>query len=1003
MTETVQQLKSRIFFFVVIFLTAVIGITAWSVYSQHEDTIAIAERQTEGYARALAEHSESAFSETDRILRDVLRDLEREGGIDRVEERRLYDLLKRQTVGSPQIGALFVVDRNGTMVLNTNSYPSRQISVADRDYFQHYLHTPDAGLTLSRPVVSRIVGRWRFNLMRPLPADRGGFSGILAAAFEVEYFKRFFSPVSLGPRGRILLVRTDGVPLVFEPYSEGAYDTDFRPTILFSKKLPAAPSGTYRVRHNTIDRTDRIVSYQRLSRFPVVAVVALHEGDVLKPWLQRSLFQGTMSLLLCVVIIILTRILFRHLDMLGTVQESLVAQQHELLIKAAQIDAASDAILLVDEQGVVVRFNQALCAMTGYSAAELEGVRLQSIEPPESAVQIAPNIQMLLEQGQGTFESSYLAKDGRIIPTEVRGRAMESDGRRVIVCIVRDITRRKLIEQREETRHRILEEMATGRSLNDLLEMIVHFVEQQNPGVLCSVLLADADGQHLRHIAAPSLPAAYNKAVDGLRIAEGMGSCGTAAYRRERVIIEDIDRHPFWKGFAPAREAGLHACWSEPIISAGGELLGTFAMYFREQRMPLPEEIQFLESAAYLASIAIGRVREESQRQVLEEQLQHIQKIEAIGQLAGGIAHDFNNLLTPIIAYADLVKRGLSPDHPQSRRVEGVLTAAHKAKDLTQKLLSFGRKQMLSMETMDLNEVVNSFHDILRRTIRESIVFDVTVAPGGAWIRGDRVQLEQILINLAVNAQDAIDGVGTISISTGHVLLDDEFARLHPGMLAGRYILLSFGDTGCGMDEETLRHIYEPFFTTKAVGHGTGLGLATVYGVVKQHEGYIETRSHLGGGTTFLIYLPEAPAAVLGDQQADAEVRHPERGETGKRVLLVEDNAMVREMLVDLLESNGYLLLVADSPGRALDIERNHTGAIDLVVTDVIMPGMNGMELFERLNERRPGVPVLYISGYTSDVVIHNGTLEETVNFLKKPFTAEQFLERIRLVIGTVG
>jgi two-component system cell cycle sensor histidine kinase/response regulator CckA len=997
---TIHLLKSRIKRFVGAILMTVICIAVWSIISQYNDAITFAERQTEGYARALAEHSESAFSESDRVLRDVLHDIGNRGGIERLDRHELFQILRRQSEGSPQIGSLFLVDKTGTMFSNSLAFPGKQISVADRDYFRYYLTTPDADLFLSRPLLSRLVNRWRFNLMRPLNRPGEPFAGLLAVAFEVEYFNRFFGPTSLGPRGRVMLIRNDGAPLVFEPYMDKAYETDFSNSVLFRKKLPVASSGTFHVSRSTVDNAPRIVSYQRLSRFPVIAVVTLHKGDILKPLAGKAVFQLAMTLGLCLVIVVLTRLLFRHLDHLLDAKALVDGQQEQLRIKAAQIDAATDAILQVDEDGRLIHFNQALVAMTGYTQEELKGIRLHDIEPPEFAAKILPNIELLKEHGQSTFESAYLTKEGAILPIEIHARTMETEGRPLVLCIVRDIAQRKRDEMREQTRLKILEEMATGTSLTDLLELIVRFVEQENPGVLCSVLLADATGTHLRHAAAPSLPDYYNKAVDGLRIASGMGSCGSAAFRKQRVIVEEIEGHPYWKGFKPARDAGLHACWSEPVLSSDGDLLGTFAMYYREPRAPEMDEIQLLESAAHLASIAIGRVRDEEFRKRLEEQLLHSQKIEAIGQLVGGIAHDFNNLLTPIIVYADMIKHGLPENHPQSRRVDGVITAAHKAKDLTQKLLSFGRKQMLCMEVVDLNEVIDSFQDILRRTIREDIAIKVRLAPGGARIQADRGQLEQVLLNLTVNAQDAIEGKGNISIETGHVLLDDEFVRLHHGMVPGPYILLAFDDNGCGMDDETLLHIYEPFFTTKAIGHGTGLGLATVYGIVKQHEGYIEVRSRVDEGTSFTIYLP----ATAEDLPLVRELR-PDKPDRSFRpadttILLVEDNRMVREMVVDLLETGGFKVLVADSPLVAQEIERSHAGSIALMITDVIMPEMNGMELYESLRDRRTGMPVLYISGYTSDVVVHDGTLEEEVNFLKKPFSAEQLMERVKQMLG---
>jgi len=897
---TVHQLKKRILLFVGAIVAAVIGISVWSLVSQYNETIAAAEQRATSYARVLAEHSESAFAESNRVLLDVLRDLRDKGGIERIDQQALHQLLQQQSQGAPQIGSIFLADKDGRMLANSNKFPQPPINVADRDYFRHYLTTPGADLVISKPVMSRLVARWRFNLIRPLPGLRDDFAGIAAVAFEVSYFNKFLGPASLGPRGRILLLRNDGSPLVYEPYADNAYQTDFSKTVLFTKYLPAAPSGTYHVTHTTLDKASRIISYQRLTRFPVVAVVALHKNDVLEPWARKAIFQTGMTFGLCLMIGLLVRLMFRHLDYLVRSQEVVAGQQEQLRIKATQIDAADDAILQVDEEGRLISFNQALCNMTGYTQGELTGIRLHDIEPPEFAAKIFSNIRLLQEQHQATFESAFLTKAGRVLPTEVCARTVESEGRPLILSIVRDITQRKRDETRERTRLKILEEMARGATLSELLELIVRFVEQETSGALCSVLLADETGTCLRHGAAPSLPDSYNKAVDGLKIGQGMGSCGTAAFTKQRVVVEELDGHPYWRGFAAAREAGPRAWRAGPVLATAGDPRGPFAMYYRESRTPTEEELQLIESAAHLASIAIGRVRDETHRQKLEEQLLHIQKIEAIGQLAGGIAHDFNNLLTPIIVYADMVRRALPDDHPQSRRVEGVLSAAHKAKDLTRKLLSFGRKQMLNMEVLDLNEVIESFRDILLRTIRENIVIDVMAAAGGARLKADRGQLEQVLLNLTVNAQDAIEGKGTISIATGHVLLDDEFVRQHPGMVPGPYILLAFKDTGCGMDDETLRHIYEPFFTTKAVGHGTGLGLATVYGIVKQHEGYIEVRSHVGEGTAFSIFLPATTDG--GEDGVDEQAVISDRPDrTGNNtVLLVEDNLMVLEMAVEL-------------------------------------------------------------------------------------------------------
>lgn len=998
---TISKFKSRIRIVVGLLLAAVVFISAWGIVSERQAIINTAERQTEGYARALAEHSESAFGESDRVLKDVLHSIRREGGLGRLRQEDLFHELRRLVADSPQIGSLFVADRHGNMVVNSIDFPSKKINVADRDYFRYYLNNPKADLSITKPVMSRLVNRWRFNLIRPLNKPGETYSGLVAVAFEVKYFKRFFSAASLGQHGRIALIRTDGFPLVFEPYIENVYESDLRKTKLFREKLPVSPSGTFQVEQdpNALDKSPHIVSYQRLFRFPVVAVVSLNKDDILAPWSRKAIMQSSLTLGLCLMIIVLTRILFRHLDRLLATQNSLHEQQEQVRVKAAQIDAANDAILLLDIEGRLLQANNSFCKLTGYSQEELIGKLLHDIKPAELAARINPNIKHLQQRGKETFESAYLTRNGSVLPVEISAQVIESNGKQLILSIARDISERKRGELRERARLHILEEMATGSSLTELLQHIVSFVEQDCEGALCSVLLVDDSGTRLRHGAAPSLPDYYNQVIDGLRIAEGIGSCGTAAHRRQRVVAEDIEVHPFWKGFKPAREIGLRSCWSEPVISAEGDLLGTFAVYHREPHSPASLEIKLIEAAANLASIAIGRCRSDEQRKHLEAQLHHVQRIEAVGQLAGGIAHDFNNLLTPIFIYADMIQRKLPDGDPLTKKTMGIISAANKARDLTKQLLSFGRKQLLTMKAVDLDEIIATFHDILRRTIRENITIDMQPAPKGVVIWADRGQVEQILLNLAVNAQDAITGNGKIVVETGHVVIDNEYARQHPGMQPGPYALLAFSDSGCGMNDETLSHIFEPFFTTKQIGHGTGLGLATVYGIVKQHEGYIAVNSRIDEGTVFRIYLPLAKGPVEVSE-AGAQLETPKattRG--GGTILVVEDNEMVRTMTVELLESSGYRVIVAELPSVAKELAIQHGDVIELLVTDVIMPEMNGQELYETICGTIPGLKVLYMSGYTNELFVHGGALEENINFLQKPFTAERFLERVRQML----
>jgi len=378
----------------------------------------------------------------------------------------------------------------------------------------------------------------------------------------------------------------------------------------------------------------------------------------------------------------------------------------------------------------------------------------------------------------------------------------------------------------------------------------------------------------------------------------------------------------------------------------------------------------------------------EAENDLLTRQLIQAQKMESIGQLAGGVAHDFNNLLTPIIAYSELLQMDLPDDEAALAKVGNVLKAAEKAKELVQQLLSFSRKQVMEMEVIDLNQIIAAFHGILRHTIRESIAIRLDLEEGSHGIRADRNQIEQVIMNLAVNAQDAIGERGTITIETASVLLDDAYAHQHPEVNPGRYLMMAITDDGCGMDQETRQRIFEPFFTTKGVGKGTGLGLATVYGIVRQHGGTIWVYSEPGQGATFKCYFPvvdESPAGEKSAACAGVSLAGDRR-----TILLVEDNEMIRTLVNDLLSRQGFEVLVAEDPRQALEISRNR--GLDLLITDVVMPYMTGPELHAKLLADYPGLKALYMSGYTSNIIAQQGMLGEGVRYLQKPFAISEFL-----------
>jgi two-component system cell cycle sensor histidine kinase/response regulator CckA len=380
----------------------------------------------------------------------------------------------------------------------------------------------------------------------------------------------------------------------------------------------------------------------------------------------------------------------------------------------------------------------------------------------------------------------------------------------------------------------------------------------------------------------------------------------------------------------------------------------------------------------------------------LEEQFQQAQKMEAVGRLAGGVAHDFNNLLTVITGYAQLLSGRLGAVEPLSQYVDEIQKAGGRAAALTRRLLAFSRKQAIAPQVLDLNAAVANMEKILRRLIGEDIELETVQRPDLGMVKADPAQIEQVIMNLAVNSRDAMPQGGKLIIETANVELDGAYAGSHVAVSPGPYVMLAVSDTGVGMDAETRARIFEPFFTTKERGRGTGLGLATVYGIVKQSAGNIWVYSERGRGTTFKIYLPRAEEVVVAAHVFAAQATPPRGSET---ILLVEDEDGVRSLVRRVLQESGYTVLEASRPNEALTTCQQYEGLIHLLFTDVVMPQMSGRELAEKLSSLRPETKTLYMSGYTDEAILHHGVLDPGMPFLQKPFTTEAIAHKVRQVL----
>jgi two-component system, cell cycle sensor histidine kinase and response regulator CckA len=671
----------------------------------------------------------------------------------------------------------------------------------------------------------------------------------------------------------------------------------------------------------------------------------------------------------------------------------------------------------------------------------------------------------------------------------------------------------------------ILKMVATPASVKGILESLCRQIEQQYPELLCSVLLLDSDGVTLQEGAAPSLPQAYNQRVDGIKIGKCAGSCGTAAFLKQPVIVTDIASDPLWKDFSEmALEHGLKACWSTPIFSRSGSVLGTFAIYYREPRNPESDHLQMVECATHLAGIAIEREHSEEELEAaerrygalveqlpaityvaevgvlgrwhyvspqiqsilgfspeewaadsanwinhihpddrdralaaedrfweagglfraeyrmlardgrvlwfrddavhlengdaskhfmqgvlyditeykhLEDQLRQSQKMEAVGQLAGGVAHDFNNLLMIIQGHTERILQHSGADQSAKAAVGEIREAVNRAASLTRQLLAFSRKQVLQPKVLDLNSVVAEVSKMLRRLIGENIELSLITAPSLWQAKVDQRQMEQVILNLALNARDAMPQGGKLTIETANLELAEAGPADRRPPKPGRYVRVQVSDNGTGMDAATQSHIFEPFFSTKEPGKGTGLGLASVYGVVKQSGGGIYFQSQLGIGSTFSVYLPEATEAGEAPSEANQPKAHPTGTET---VLVVEDEDQIRDMVSDYLQRQGYTVLNARNGREAIQVAQCYKGLIHLVITDIVMPVLGGRELAQELKRLRPRTKIVFTSGYPEHFIAEGNAAIAGPIILQKPFALNALGETIRGVLdGTVA
>jgi two-component system cell cycle sensor histidine kinase/response regulator CckA len=622
----------------------------------------------------------------------------------------------------------------------------------------------------------------------------------------------------------------------------------------------------------------------------------------------------------------------------------------------AILHSALDAHVAMDDTGRVTTWNQQAEFLFGWAEREVLGQRLADIIVPHAHREAhAAGLRRFLATGEGPIlnqriELTALRRDGREVPVELAVAPVRVGASWLFSAFVRDITARRAADEALRA-----SEKKFGSAF------------QAHPSPMAIARLADARWVDVNE----SLLRLF-----GRNRAETVGHSGheLGIWRRDELreqmlaqlragaVFRDVEVE--WLTSSGETRTGL---LSAEVIAFAGE--PHFLLHFQDM----------------------------TERKLLETQLRQAQKMEAIGRLAGGVAHDFNNVLTAIFGYVDLLREEIPADSTAQRDLAEVRKASERAASLTKQLLAFSRQQVLEPMVLEPNALVEDFEKMLHRLIGEDVELRLSLARDAGNVLADPGQLQQVLMNLVVNARDAMPTGGKLILETANTELSEQYAELHQPVVPGRYVMLAVSDTGMGMTPETRARIFEPFFTTKEKGKGTGLGLSTVYGIIKQSGGYVWVYSEPGRGTTFKIYLPRVDAAP----DAMLPAREPATVTGTETILLAEDDEVLRPLARGLLEKLGYQVLDAADAAAALEAARRYREPIHLLLTDVVMPGVSGRELARELEKSRPDTRVLYVSGYTDDAIVHHGMLEPGLNFLQKPFTPASLARKVREVLDT--
>ncbi|HET6420817.1 MAG TPA: PAS domain S-box protein [Geobacteraceae bacterium] len=933
-----------------LFVIFLAGLSLRQSRVQNQERAAIT---TQNLAHVLEQNIGGTVDKIDVVLRFTAENIEKQIAGGAINPRELNRFLARQSSRLPELAALRMADAQGRIAYGTGSPVGIMTSVADRDYFRRLHNDPTAGLFISRAIVSRVTGKWVVLLARRVNRPDGAFAGVVYGVIPLEHFTKLFASIDVGKHGSIALRDGDLGIIVRYPELKGAGISAGQKTV--SVKLrqllkAGRDSGTY-ITEAPIDHIERTFTFHKIFNYPLYIIAGLATGDYLVEWRNEVVIMSVTAAIFFFITVFTSWLIYRDWKRRKAAVQALVRQEEKFRTIA---DYTYDWEFWLAPDGSFIHTSPSCERVTGYSADAFYSdpdLLHRIVHPDDMELFARHRHDSEPVKGPGSLVLRIRRADGAVCWLEhvcqpvidESGTFLGTRGSN------RDITERK-------------------RAENESFEQL-HFLQQLLDSVPIPVFYKNPDGVYL----------GCNKAFQAF-----------IGLPREQIVGKTV------YDLAPKDLADIYQeADSVLYIRQGVQVYEGSLLHADGTRHDV-----IFSKASYVdangnVSGMVGAIMDITERKNLEAQLNQAQKMEAVGQLAGGIAHDFNNVLTAIIGYAEVVMMRMEKDNPLRHYVEQVLNSAGRAAELTSGLLAFSRKQVLHPRSLNLGETVLDVKKMLGRLILEDIDFRTTVADIEMVVMADKGQLVQVLMNLVTNAGDAMPNGGILSIDVSPAVMDEKFVHAHGFGEPGKYACISVADTGSGMDEETKKKIFEPFFTTKEVGKGTGLGLAIIYGIIKQHNGYIAVESTPGKGTTFRVYLPLTSTEARAD---DSRREEPPAGGT-ETILLAEDDASVRELHRTVLEEAGYTVIEAVDGRDALDKFMARGAEVDIVAADVVMPKIDGKRMYEEITKVRPGVRVLFMSGYTKDIIDQRGIMEDEFEFMTKPVMPSELLKKVRKIL----